>query len=401
MSMRLPLRFCALWACAALAVLTVGCADQPFSFLAPNAPATPTPLPLPTRVVQARSSVVADGVLELTASAIPLSFELNSRVTGVFASAGQAVKKGEVLATIDDTPLRDAVADAKAQLALLEAQIAQGSAPARQEDIDSARAALSAAYAQYNILRKGPAPADVEQALRAWNAAVESLRSAKMSRDAACGGGIEAAGCQSSEAAHGNAYENERAAYDRYQALLQPASRNQLAQAYATVASAQARLDALYAGQSPEQLKSSMARLEQARAGVARAEKNLAKAELVSPCDCTVQDVNVSAGSTPGGPAFTLLDLSGLRFKTTNLSELDLASVEAGAPATVRLKAFDRPFTGRVDAILPLPETGAGAVAGASAQAGGTAVFTVLIALDPAAETLLPGMTGQAEIAIR
>lgn len=68
----------------------------------------------------------------------------------------------------------------------------------------------------------------------------------------------------------GNAYENESAAFRRYRALLQPVSRDKLTQAYAAVASAQARLVALQAGQTPEQQQLAKAQLDQARANLAR-----------------------------------------------------------------------------------------------------------------------------------
>ncbi len=81
-------------------------------------------------------------------------------------------------------------------------------------------------------------------------------------------------------------------------------------------------------------------------------------------------------------------------FRTTNLSERDLGSIKAGAPATIRLKPFDKPFRGTVKAVLPRRTNGQGA-------GGATAVFTVLIDVDPAGAELLPGMTGQAEITVQ
>ena len=385
---------------AGVAVSTA-CSDQAPPQAAPQAgnvaggpgQAGPTPTALPTRAVTPRASIAADGVLALSAPAIPVSFELNAKVLGVPVRQGQQVKKGELLGRVDDTVLQDALADAQAQLDLLEAQVRQGAAPASEEDIKSAKAAVSGAWAQYNLVKKGVTAADIEQAEHGWNAAKESMMAAKGSRDTACSQGLDTQVCQQAEASLGNAYEGERAAYDRYQTLLQPASRDKLAQAYAGVASAQARLDALLAGQTEEQKKLTDAQLTQSRATVARARKNLSKASLVSPCDCTVQAVYVSEGGNAAVPAFTLLDLSSIRFQTTNLSERDLTSVAVGTQATVRLKAYDKPFTGQVSAILPLASAGQGD--------SSTATFTVLIQLDATDVALLPGMTGQAEIAVK
>jgi multidrug efflux pump subunit AcrA (membrane-fusion protein) len=106
-----------------------------------------------------------------------------------------------------------------------------------------------------------------------------------------------------------------------------------------------------------------------------------------------VQDVTIAVGSAASSaPAFVLAQTSALVFRSSNLSERDLAAIRVGAAATLRLKPFDRTFTGRVSAILPQ----------ASGTQGNAAIFTIVIDVDPADALLdaelLPGMTGQAEI---
>jgi len=210
-------------------------------------------------------------------------------------------------------------------------------------------------------------------------------------RDLACGNGLENPFCKQQEAALGNAYESVASASDRYQELLKPVSKEKLTQAYAGVVSAQTRLQALQAPTTDEQRNLALAQYNQAKSAVARAESNLRKVRLVSPCDCVVQEVNIAKGNLPSGPAFTLVDLSGLLFKTTNLSERDVAAIKEGSAASIRLKAFEQAVTGKVSSIL----------AQSSGSQGGAALFTVLIALDAPNPQLLPGMTGQAEIALR
>ncbi|MCS6848361.1 MAG: biotin/lipoyl-binding protein [Anaerolineae bacterium] len=345
---------------------------------------------VPTRVILARTTVSADGVVKTAVPPIALAADVSAKVLTVSVEPGQAVKTGDVLATLDDAALRDALADAELQLALVEAQIAQARAPARPEDIASARAALAAAQANYTLVRQGPTESEIEQARLSWVAAREAYLAAQVDRDVACGtpAGTGIPACQAKEASYGNAYESERAAYANYQRLLQPATREQLAQANANVVSARARLQALEAGPSEAQQQVFEAQLAQARSAVQRARDNLREAIVRSPCTCIVQEVNVAVGSVPKGVAFTLVRLDGLVFETTNLSERDLAAIKIGSRATVRLKAFDRAFSGQVAALLP-QSTGA---------QGGAALFTVLIALDPTGARILPGMTGRAEI---
>jgi HlyD family secretion protein len=345
---------------------------------------------VPTRLVAARTTISADGVLKTTTPPIALAADVSAKVLTVNVEPGQAVKAGDVLATLDDGALRDAVADAELQLALVEAQIAQARAPARPEDIESARAALAAARANYALVRQGPTQSEIEQARLSWVAAREAYLAAQVNRDVACGtpAGTNTPACQAQEAAYGSAYESERAAYANYQRTLQPVTQEQLTQANANVISARARLQALESGLSEEQQQVYEAQLNQARSALERAQENLREAIVRSPCTCVVQEVNVAVGIVPKGVAFTLVKLDGMVFETTNLSERDLAAIRIGSRATIRLKAFDQTFGGTVTAIVPQS---------AGAQ-GSTALFTVLITLDPTEAPILPGMTGRAEI---
>ena len=99
----------------------------------------------------------------------------------------------------------------------------------------------------------------------------------------------------------------------------------------------------------------------------------------------------MTVGETAPSNAFTLVDLSGLQFKTTNLIESDVASVKVNAPVTIRLKSYTDEFTGKVSAVMVQ----------SSGTLSGAALYTVLIALDPTEKYLLPGMTGQAEITLQ
>jgi multidrug resistance efflux pump len=146
----------------------------------------------------------------------------------------------------------------------------------------------------------------------------------------------------------------------------------------------------LQKGVSAEQKKIYDLQLAQAKLAVKRAERNLGKSKLMATCVCVVQDVNLNVGADSGGSGITLLNTSSLRFRTTNLSERDVVRMQLGQPATIRLKAFDQAFTGKVAAVLPL----------SSGAQNGAALYSVLIEVDVAGAGLLPGMTGQAEIEI-
>ncbi len=357
---------------------------------------TPTPLPpLPTREVAAIQSIASDGALALNLPPVALAFDTTGRIATVNVQPGQPVKVGAVLATLDDEALRDALAQATEQLNLTEAQIRNtaASVPARQSDIDSAQAALNQAWLAYKDIKAGPTAATVEQALRSWNAAKDSLYSAQIARDSQCGFRKDSHDCKSQEANVGNAYENERRAYSQYLEAQKPATDATVSQSYANVASAQARLKQLTdpAPTTDESKKLAQVQDDNAKTAVDRAQRSLAKAKLLSPCDCTVQDVSAAVGANAGGVAMTLLQTKSIVFKTNNLSERDLGSIQIGNAAKVRLKPYDKDFPAKVTAILPQ----------SSGVQGNVAIFTVVVQLDPAPEQLLPGMTGQVEISVK
>ncbi len=119
----------------------------------------------------------------------------------------------------------------------------------------------------------------------------------------------------------------------------------------------------------------------------ARAE--FTQATLAAPFGATVVSVEVKPGEyvNPGQTIIRLAKLDQLQVKTTDLSELNVAAVEIGQPATVYVEALDREFSGTVIAISPISDT-----------IGGDVVFNVTVQLDEQPDDLLWGMSADVEI---
>ncbi len=349
-----------------------------------------TPTPLSTRAVEVVSVVAVDGQLALATPAISVGFDVSAAVVSVTVKLGQAVKKGDVLATVDDLALQDAVVDAQLALKLAQANIGLQNIPSNQQDIDAAQAALNAAYSSYNVTKAGITQAKIDAGKQSVDSAWQGYLSVQISRDIACGSkeGLKAAGCKSAEASYGNAFESWLSAKDSYQKLLEPVAQSALIQGYSAVSSAQAKLDTLKTGVTADQAKIDAAQIAQAQATLDTAKASLDKAKLVSPCDCIVQEIDAVPGVVAPATAFILVDLSHLQFKTTNLTERDVAKIKIGAAVSIRLKAYEQLFKGKVAALLPQ----------SSGASNGQAYYTVLIDLDPTPQQLLPGMNGQASI---
>ena len=320
-------------------------------------------------------------------------------MTRVNVIPGQQVKAGEVLAEVDSTQLNEEWTRAKEQLTLKEAETAQSLAPAKKGELNSAKAALASAYARYNELKQGSSKSEIDQALRSWNQAKNSLYSQQLTRDTVCridpNTAIEKQhvdrqnpACRQADLGVQVSEISERSAYQKYVDAQKPPTKDKLAGAYADISSAQASLAKLQNGVSAEQRKIYDLQLAQTKLTVERAQRNLAKAKLISPCVCVVQEVNLSVGANSSGGAVTLLDVTALQFRTSKLSERDVVQMKLGQSAAVRLKAYNQSFVGKVDAVLPL----------SSGAQNNAALFTVLITLEPTSVPLLPGMTGQAEI---
>ena len=222
------------------------------------------------------------------------------------------------------------------------------------------------------------------------------------------------------------AQQNQAAAQAGLDAVLAgpTAAQQQAAQGGVTLASAglkiaQAQLDLLLAGATPEQIAAAEvgvlqaqvgvdiakaavtqaeAAITQAEAGVTAAEAGLASAQammdrmtLTSPIDGTVSRINTNVGELVGAgvPVVTMADFSKWLVKTTDLTELDVAFVNAGDSATVSFDAIPG-------------ETVSGTVTNVALMAGisrGDVVYEVTIDLDAAPDLPLRwGMTAVVDI---
>jgi RND family efflux transporter MFP subunit len=129
--------------------------------------------------------------------------------------------------------------------------------------------------------------------------------------------------------------------------------------------------------------------LEVSRKTLDTARVELTQTELVAPFAGTVTSVETEPGEfvRSGQVVVVLAKLDDLQIETTDLSELNVAAVGIGQPASVYVEALDRTFQGAVTAISPISNT-----------LGGDVVFKVTIKLDDQPADLLWGMTADVEI---
>ena len=167
-------------------------------------------------------------------------------------------------------------------------------------------------------------------------------------------------------------------------------ARNEVARASQSYQEAQDNLERLLEGADPLDLEAAELEIGQARLALQAAQVDLTQATLSAPFDGIVSAVPVSMGewALPGAMAIELIDVCRWRVETKNVGELEIARVQEGQEALVRVNAFqDNVLHGRVITISPV----------AVVQQGDT-TYTLMIELEPTDLNLRPGMTARVEI---
>lgn len=348
------------------------------------------------------TSVVAAGSppgVSASGTVVPARWaQLSAQVGGsieMLVEEGQSVEAGQALAQLDDAELGHAVHEARAALALAEADWARLKAGARGEDIAAAEAALQAANAQLaaavaerDRLNKGVQAADVAAAEAVLSEAEANFKIAQDTYDRIeMYGTLEeqtraqlAAARQSRDAAQARVDQLRAGAGDELKA-----ADARVALALAQRDAAQATLDKARAGATSEEIAAAEALVEIARAAAERAQVMLDRATLRAPFAGTIARVFVRAGEMvgPGQPIAMLGDLSRWQIETDDLSEEDVARVAVGRAVAITFDALpDVTLPGRVTRIAPMATPGQ----------GGTN-YTVAIDVEEADAGLRWGMT--------
>lgn len=372
--------------------------------------------------VSSASPLVASGTIG--AAEVRIAAELGGRVLELPVQLGQAVQAGDILVQLDATPWLLQLAPAEAGVAVAEADLQVLKAGPHWAEIEAARAAVMLAEAE----RDG--------ALRAWEEAL-----AQVEHPQALATQIVAARTQAALAAQGVQkadvdLRNLQYRYDRQKATawelraaqeafaaaqadestaqtlldqllrirreplgylaLANAAEGQYRAAEAGVAVAQAKLDDLLAGPTPEELAVAEAQVRQAEAEADVLRVQVKKCTLTSPMDGIVVAQMLRPGEL-AAPAATLLTVADLSVITLEVFvPLNrIGHVQLGQPVQVTLDAFPgRTFEGQVMRIGDQPEFTPRNVATAEERLN--TFYAVRIRLENPDRLLKPGMSADA-----
>ncbi len=312
--------------------------------------------------VDARSAEVTRGAVASTVNATgnvqareesKVAFAATGIVAQVRAKVGEAVRAGDVLATLETSDAEHTLS--KARLSLRNAESALIIANAnysktiegpRAADISAAQAALASARTNQSKVLAGTKPADNAAATAKLRNAEASLRRAQSAYNAAYTNDpatITASGEALQLEQATNDYNAAKAEYDR---LALPADAADKAAAQQRVVDALAQLDkarqpvrAYDIDRSAAERVQAQIQLEQARLDVQQAERKLAQLSLFAPFAGVVSAVDVKMGENAGPQnTVTLVDIAQL-ITDINVDEVDIAKVRDGQEVTIRLDA--------------------------------------------------------------
>ena len=390
-------------------------------YLAPTQGApTPTSNASLSTTPEAPSVVSAEGKI-VPARDATLAFRMAGRVEKISVKEGEAVKEGDVLIQLESADVQAGVAQAQAAVA-------------------QAEAAVALAQAQLDQITAGPRPEEIAAAEAQAKAASNAVGQAVAQRDQVAKGATDDA-IAAAEAQLAQAQVQRKEAEDAYQRLMDSKIHGWMEEqailrvnaANEAVAAAQAALDQLKSGASPElvqaynsaigvasqqrkaaeaqlallqagatkaQVDAAMAQVDQAKAGLeaakaalAAAQAQLDQATLKAPFAGTIVSLSTEVGEvvTPGAPVLVLVDESKWRMMTNDLSETDVVLVRPGQSATATLDAFgDQTFHGVVTEIASIAETNRG-----------NTTYAVTMDLDPTDAPLRWGMTAFVDIDVK
>lgn len=241
---------------------------------------------------------------------VNMSFRVGGRLAGLNVDEGDAITAGQTLGELDKAPYQNALLQARAGVAVAQAQYDLMQAGYRDEEVAQAAAA-------------------VKQAQAAWEYAQNFYNRQQ--------------GLWKSRTVSANDLENARSSRD---------------QALATLKSSQDKLRQYRSGNREQDIAQAKASLEQAQAQLAQAELDLHDTTLVAPADGTLMTRAVEPGSMLNAGS-TVLTLSLIRpvWVRAYVNEASLGEAKPGREVLLYTDGRpDKPYHGKIGFVSPTAE---------------------------------------------
>ncbi|HVU10512.1 MAG TPA: efflux RND transporter periplasmic adaptor subunit [Phototrophicaceae bacterium] len=266
-----------------------------------------------------------------------LSFTTPGRIVSIAVQQGDQVKRGDVLAQLDDHLQQIALQQAQLALQLAQVQKAKLLAGPDQAQLEVAQANVNSAMGAVRSIQNAVSPDDLQAAQLAYDQAQAALADAQHNR--AFGSGTQSQ-VDLLDAKVGEASFNAQIALLNLQSL-QNGQSPQLNAAYARVNAAQAQLNLLKAGPGDADVSRADAQIAQAQVALDRAQTAEKNTRLTAPFDGVITSVAGEDGAlvAPGVAVMEIDELAPLHL-VVQVDEVDVRQIKVGLPATVTLDAL-------------------------------------------------------------
>lgn len=295
---------------------------------------------------------------------IYLTFGTQGTVNKVNVQVGDSVKAGEVVAELNTNDLEYQISLKEQALVVQQTAYDNLVAPPTAAELAQAQANLTSAQSQLQSAQTSQAAAPNQTTINcsSVNSNQLKLETAQENYDEYVkdGYGWDATFIPDPDSTTGQALSSAQSVYDVAVAQCSnttPAADYEvkLSAAQAAVGQAQANLDSLKSGPTPEDIASSEAKVKQAQLELDNVRANLSDAVITAPFDGVISAVNIVIGQavTTATSAVTLLDNSQLHVDVT-VDEQDVTQVKVGQNAIIILDALsDTTIEGLVSRIPP------------------------------------------------
>ncbi|WP_322922904.1 efflux RND transporter periplasmic adaptor subunit [Paenibacillus campi] len=313
----------------------------------------------------------------------PVAFELGGTVDRIGVNIGDAVNKGQSLASLDGADLQlkvkeaqEAVQQANAGLTAANASLSNASAvrSAAQAGVSAAEAQVEGAQAKQQGVLDGAREQEKQQARNAVSKAQAAYEQAKAAAERANtlfqNGLLTKQDNEQAQTAFATAQDALNDAQQQLSLTLAGASNSDRAsaasavkQAQVGVQSAQAQVSQANAGieQAQASVQQAQASYDQANVSLAQAKLALSKSQLTSQVSGVVLEKDISVGQTvaAGTTAFTIGQINQLKVLLPVPDE-QIAQWKVGQQ--VSLSLYDEQRTGRVTNIYPQTNDNTGTI---------------------------------------
>ncbi len=291
-------------------------------------------------VAQGDVALFVTGIGKIEAEAVAdLSFTRIAKVADVLVQQGDAVLKGDVLATLVHDNEQLVYDRAVLNLQLTELQKQDVIKPVDESAIKVAEANLKSAQGAYLGIQNAVSSTDLQAAELRYQQALDAKAQAEKARTNADGGQVDQF-YQLLDAQIGSASFNAEIARLQLESL-KTGNSGALNAAASRIQQAQRELERVKSGPTQTQTDQANIAVQQAQLQVDQAAKVLADMSLIAPFDGIISVVNVQVGSlgSPSLPAVQLTNISPLHV-VVQVDEVDIHQIHEGLPARVKVDAL-------------------------------------------------------------